>query len=59
MEKPNLHDWYRFESIEQRDRCLNEWFPQRKCSDAPGVYDIPGGQQLVVVYLDVKVFDNA
>lgn len=46
----------KFANTDERDRVINERWPKRECSDVPGVYDLPNGNILSVMHLEVKEF---
>lgn len=47
---------WNFDSIAERDAFIEERFPRRECSDVPGVYNLPDGDELGVSIEDVILY---
>lgn len=45
-----------FDTITARDAFIEERFPRRTCSDVPGVYILPNGDELGVSLEDVILY---
>ncbi len=44
---------FKFQTIEDRNRAMDEYYPKRECSDIPGEYILPNGNVLCVFLEEV------
>lgn len=47
---------YTFDSLAERDFFLNSHFPRRKCSECPGLFDLPNGGAVSVFMFEVTTY---
>jgi len=51
----------KFNSVAERDEYIDRFHPERKCTDIPGVYELPflaNGEQLYLVVNYLQVYQT-